>query len=178
MRIFNEEKTQEIQDYNKELYYLKNDKLLIKHHEAVEEIKQVSHLEVVRKNDETGGVEYKEIIDVPYQPAKEAYDEYEDIQVIISYTEKELNQNKINQLDNWFKTDYAKYEQMFNRRHFLAIEDTIVDEFRGKTYHNLGELYREGEDVAKEIRELKESLKPDTNQLTNNNQSVIMEVEN
>lgn len=74
-------------------------------------------------------------------------------------TQKEINQNKINQLDNWFKTDYLKYEQMFNRRHFLAIEDTIVDEFRGKTYHNLGELYREGEDVAKEIRELKESLK-------------------
>lgn len=93
-------------------------------------------------------------------------------------TQKELNQNKINQLDNWFKTDYAKYEQMFNRRHFFAIDDVIVDEFRGKTYHNLGELYREGEDVAKEIRELRESLKTDTNQLTNNNQSVIMEVEN
>ena len=63
---------------------------------------------------------------------------------------------------------------MFNRRHYLAIEDTIVEEFRGKTYHNLGELYREGEDVAKEIRELKESLKTVTNQLTNDNQSVIM----
>ena len=68
-------------------------------------------------------------------------------------------EEKIEQLDSWFKTDYAKYEQMFNRRHFLAIEDVIVDEFRSKTYHNLGELYREGEDVAKEIRELKESLK-------------------
>ena len=74
-------------------------------------------------------------------------------------TEKETIYHKITKLDNWFKTDYAKYEQMFNRRHFLAIEDVIVDEFRGKTYHNLGELYREGEDVAKEIRELKESLK-------------------
>jgi hypothetical protein len=66
------------------------------------------------------------------------------------------NNRTLSELDNWFKTDYAKYEQMFNRRHFLAIEDVIVDEFRGKTYHNLGELYREGEDVAKEIRELKE----------------------
>lgn len=68
-------------------------------------------------------------------------------------------QKQIVELDSWFKTDYLKYEQMFNRRHFLAIEDVIVDKFRGKTYHNLGELYREGEDVAKEIRELKESLK-------------------
>lgn len=92
--------------------------------------------------------------------------------------EKLPAEHKVILLDNWFKNDYAKYEQMFNRRHFLAIEDTIIDEFRGKTYHNLGELYREGEDVAKEIRELKESLKTDTNRLTNNNQSVIMEVEN
>lgn len=68
-------------------------------------------------------------------------------------------EEKIELLDNWFKTDYAKYEQMFNRRHFLAIEDVIVDEFRGKTYHNLGELYREGEDVAKEIRELRKNVK-------------------
>lgn len=95
MRIFNENKTQEIQEYDKELYYLKPDKLFIKHHEAVEEIKQVSHLEVVRKNEKTGGVEYKEVIDKPYQPPKEAYDEYEDIQVIVPYTEKELKQNRI-----------------------------------------------------------------------------------
>lgn len=92
MRIFNENKTQEIQDYNEELYYLKDDKLFIKHHEAVEEIKQVSHLEIVRRNEKTGGVEYQEIIDVPYQPAKEAYDEYEDIQVIVPYTEKDYEQ--------------------------------------------------------------------------------------
>jgi len=102
--------------------------------------------------------------------------------VIVDETEeneqREIERLKLIKLDNWFKTDYAKYEQMFNRRHFLAIEDVIVDAFRGKTYHNLGELYREGEDVAKEIRELKESLKTDTNQLTNDNQSVIMEVEN
>ena len=50
MRIFNEEKTQEIQDFDKKIYYLKEDKLFIKHHEAIEEIKQISHLEIVRKN--------------------------------------------------------------------------------------------------------------------------------
>ena len=159
MRIFNEDKTQEVQDYDSKLYYLKNDKLFIKHHEAIEEIKQVSHLEVVRKNDESGGVEYKEIIDVPYQPAKEAYDEYEDIQVIVPYTTKELNQNKIAELDNWFKTNYTTYEQMLVRRKTLGIEDNIVDEFRNKTYHNLIELYEEAEVVAKEIRELRKNVK-------------------
>lgn len=73
-------------------------------------------------------------------------------------TQEEINQNKINQLDNWFKTDYATYEQMLVRRKTLGIEDTIVDEFRNKTYHNLIELYEEAEVVAKEIRELRKTL--------------------
>lgn len=65
------------------------------------------------------------------------------------------NERIISELDNWFENDYKKYEQMFNRRKTLGIEDTIVDEFRNKTYHNLIELYEEAEVVAKEIRELR-----------------------
>lgn len=65
------------------------------------------------------------------------------------------NQQKLSELKNWFKTDYATYEQMLVRRKTLGIEDTIVDEFRNKTYHNLIELYEEAEVVAKEIRELR-----------------------
>ena len=65
------------------------------------------------------------------------------------------NQDKLAELTNWFKTDYATYEQMLVRRKTLGIEDTIVDEFRNKTYHNLIELYEEAEVVAKEIRELR-----------------------
>lgn len=68
----------------------------------------------------------------------------------------ETTQEKIFDLDNWFKTDYAKYEQMFNRRKALGKEDIIVDEFRNKTYHNLAELYEEAEVVASEIRKLRE----------------------
>lgn len=66
------------------------------------------------------------------------------------------NQYKLTGLTNWFKTDYATYEQMFRRRKELGIEDTIVDDFRNKTYHNLIELYEEAEVVAGEIRELRE----------------------
>lgn len=70
-------------------------------------------------------------------------------------TLKEINQDKLLELDNWFKTDYTTYEQMFTRRKTLGIEDTIADEFRNKTYHNLIELYEEAEVVASEIRELR-----------------------
>ena len=92
--------------------------------------------------------------------------------------QKDIDWFRLLDLDNWFKTQYREYNEMLTRRKELGIEDTIVDEFRNKTYHNLIELYEEAEVVASEIRELRESLKPDTNQLTNNNQSVIMEVEN
>ena len=65
------------------------------------------------------------------------------------------NKEKLFELTNWFNTDYTTYEQMLVRRKTLGIEDTIVDEFRNKTYHNLIELYEEAEVVAKEIRELR-----------------------
>lgn len=103
------------------------------------------------------------IIEIPDGYENCAFEDFDDngfnVELYNNRKQGNINEIKILELDNWFKTDYAKYEQMFNRRHFLAIEDVIVDEFRGKTYHNLGELYREGEHVAKEIRELKESLK-------------------
>lgn len=70
--------------------------------------------------------------------------------------QKANNAVTIEELDNWFKNDYATYEQMLIRRKTLGIEDTIVDEFRGKTYHNIIELYEEAEVVAKEIRCLRE----------------------
>lgn len=66
------------------------------------------------------------------------------------------NEQKLINLTNWFKTDYATYEQMLTRRKTLGIEDTIVDVFRNKTYHNIIELYTEAEVVAGEIRELRE----------------------
>ena len=66
------------------------------------------------------------------------------------------NNNKLNELTNWFKNDYTTYEQMLVRRKTLGIEDTIVDEVRNKTYHNIIELYEEAEVVAGEIRQLRE----------------------
>ena len=81
--------------------------------------------------------------------SKEDYDNYHDNLV--------ENINKLAELTNWFDKDYTTYEQMFRRRKELGIEDTIVDEFRNKTYHNIIELYTEAEVVAKEIRELREN---------------------
>ena len=144
MKIYNEEKTQVLENIDLELGYIQADRLLI-----ADEQQEQFHYE--EKHYDNGGVAKYKVIDKPYKPA-----EYEDIQVYILYTQKELKQNKINQLDNWFKNDYTTYEQMLVRRSYLNLDDEIVDNFRNKTYHDLFELYTEAEVVAGEIRELRE----------------------
>ena len=79
----------------------------------------------------------------------------DDKMVMRKASQEELDEQKLIELTNWFDKDYTTYEQMLVRRKTLGIEDTIVDEFRNKTYHNLIELYEEAEVVAKEIRELR-----------------------
>lgn len=97
MRIFDETKTKEITNPDLEKGYLQNDKLLIAHHEAQAEVQEQKHEELLHEYP-NGGKEYIEVIDVPYQAAKEAWDEYEDIQVYIPYTEEEIAQIKAEML--------------------------------------------------------------------------------
>lgn len=112
MRIFNEEKTQEIFNPDLSLGKLIADKLTV-HHEAVPAIpgitveQQMSHwienggkviydsnniAYKVLKEFPNGGKTVDEILAVPEIPAKEAYDEYENIYVYIPYTEDELRE--------------------------------------------------------------------------------------
>lgn len=110
MRVFNEDKTQELTEYDLTLGKLAKDKLFVKHHDAVPEVvaqtveeKISSYLAAGKIVEEHNGVKYlvvaqypnggKDIAEIfPTQavPAKEAYDEYEDIYVYIPYTEEEL----------------------------------------------------------------------------------------
>lgn len=70
--------------------YLVDDKIFVKHHEAQEEIVEVSHYETV-KIYSNGGKDIRKIIDIPHQEAKDAYDEYEYVQRYIEYTRTELD---------------------------------------------------------------------------------------
>lgn len=97
MRIFDETKTKEITNPDLEKGYLQADKLLIAHHKAQEEVQEQKHEELLHEYP-NGGKEYIEVIDVPYQPAKAAWDEYEDIQIYIPYTEEEIAQIKANEI--------------------------------------------------------------------------------
>lgn len=109
-RVFNEDKTQELTEYDLTLGKLARDKLFVAHHEAVPEVvaqtveEKVAAYQAEGQSVEqhdgkyflvvaqypNGGKDIAEIFPTQAVPAKEAYDEYEDIYVYIPYTEAEL----------------------------------------------------------------------------------------
>ena len=90
MRILDENNIELTEEQiNLELGYLRPESIISIHHEAVEEVKEVGHYEVIAEYP-NGGKDVVWIIDVPGIEAKEAWDEYEDIQRYVLYTEEEL----------------------------------------------------------------------------------------
>ena len=90
MRVFDENKIQELFVYDTEQGVLKNDKLFIKSHPAVEE---VGHYETHRYPN--GGCSKEWVVDTP---AVEAYDEYEDIQVYVPYTQAQKDEKRASEI--------------------------------------------------------------------------------
>ena len=90
MRILDENNIELTEEQiNLELGYLRPESIISIHHKAVEEVKEVGHYEVIAEYP-NGGKDVVWIIDVPGTEAKEAWDEYEDIQRYVLYTEEEL----------------------------------------------------------------------------------------
>ena len=90
MRILDENNIELTEDQiNLELGYLQLETIISEHHEATEEAKEVGHYEVIAEYP-NGGKDVAWIIDVPGTEAKEAWDEYENIQRYVLYTEEEL----------------------------------------------------------------------------------------
>lgn len=108
MRIFNEDKTIELQEseIDESLGELVLDTLFVRHVPYQAEVQQESHYEVIVEYP-NGGKEVEEVIDIPYQAEVLEHDEYEDILVFKLFTEKELAKNKIEELKgNLTETDY------------------------------------------------------------------------
>lgn len=90
MRILDENNIELTEDQiNLELGYLQLETIISEHHEATKEVKEVGHYEIIAEYP-NGGKDVKWVIDVPHEDAKEAWDEYEDIQRYVLYTEEEL----------------------------------------------------------------------------------------
>lgn len=110
MKVYNQNKTQVLQAYDLTQGKIVADKLLVAHHDATpaiegktaEEVAQeleASGQKIYRKGDKVflvlkeypnGGQDVKTIKPVEAIPAKDAWDEYEDIYVYTPYTETEL----------------------------------------------------------------------------------------
>lgn len=118
MKIYNQDKTQELkrEEIDFKYGYLGADKLLMAHHDETPFVKGKSAKELayeknaegikifekdgkfytVDKEYENGGRSVTEIKPEPDTLAKEAWDEYEDIQIYIPYTEEELEERRLN----------------------------------------------------------------------------------
>lgn len=118
MKVYNQEKTEVLEDYDLTKGRLIQDKLFIAHHDAEEEVQARSVKDIADNIVENGGeiitvgdITYKvsvvypnggkdveEIAPIEYKPAKEAWDEYEDVLVYTPFTEEELREHKIQEL--------------------------------------------------------------------------------
>ena len=117
MRVFNKNKTIELTEYDLRKGYLCDDKLFVKHHDAIEAVEEQGHYEVV-KEFPNGGKTVEWVVDVPAVEAKEAYDEYEEIQVYIPYTEEELEENK--------KSYYKFLIEQYIREKYSASDEIAI----------------------------------------------------
>ena len=106
MRVFDENKIIELSEYDLEKGYLKKDKLFIAFHPEVTPIPEIGHYEV-EKEYPNGGKTMVWVVDLPATKGEASWNEYEDIQVYIPYTAKELAQKRIGFLKNQLsETDY------------------------------------------------------------------------
>lgn len=147
MRIFNEDKTIELNNIDETKGYLKDDKILLKHIDKVEE---QGHYETI-KEYANGGKDIAYVID---KPAVEEQDIYEDIKVFIPYTKYELNLIEINNLKGWYENYYSQHEQKYRRLHTLG---KTTDEGKDP-YNELINLYNEAEIKRARIQELERLL--------------------
>ena len=103
-RVFNQDKTQELTDYDLSLGRLQEDKLVLAHHDAIEgktveenvaaaqadgkTVKQIDGVwYIVTATYENGGRDLSKVLPTE---SKDAWDETENIYVYIPYTENEL----------------------------------------------------------------------------------------
>ena len=124
MKVYNQEKTQEISNYDLTKGYLVADKIFKEHHDAVE-AKDAVYDRVLIKEYPSGGKEYKTVLVTPAVEPKEAWDEYEDIQVYILYTEEELQAQYENAVNALIREKYTLSQELA----ILRQKDTKPEEY-------------------------------------------------
>lgn len=127
MRILDKDNN-EVTNPDLEKGYLTTEKIVIKHHDAVEAKEGKSHVEVV-KEYQNGGKDVITVWDEEPTEAKSAYDETEKIQRYILYSADELA--KIAKAKEKTETKEAKLNSLYNAE--MTFSD-LVDAVAGLLY--------------------------------------------
>ena len=132
MKIYNQDKTQVLENPDLKKGYLMEDKIVVKTIPATEEVQEQFHYEY--KDYPSGGRDRIKVVDVAYQPAKPETYEYEDIQVYVLFTEEQLINNEIYELEARLKaTDYiASKLAEANAEYIVTGDKTKLIELRTK----------------------------------------------
>lgn len=119
MKVYNQEKTEILENYDLEKGYLKADFIEIPEVEGVEE---QGHYETIKEYP-NGGKDVKWVVDVEgveYQPAHQ-----EEIEVYIPYTEEELAEEKKQARIEEIKTELTNLSQDFIQAEIGAVFDDL-----------------------------------------------------
>ena len=128
MKVYNEDKTELLNEYDLTKGELVKD-TLITHHDEVIGQDEKGHYETIKEYP-NGGKEVEWIVDVPYIAHQDAYDEEEEIYVYIPYSEEKLqriaNQTELDEIKRELsETDYEaiKYsEGWFTEEEYAPIK--------------------------------------------------------
>lgn len=88
MRTINEDGV-EITEYDEELGYIVQERVVVQHHDEIVAVPEQFHYEVI-KTYPNGGQDVKKVVDVPGVEHQDAFDEHEVVNRFIRYTESEL----------------------------------------------------------------------------------------
>ena len=150
MRVFNQDKTQVLDEYDLELGYLVED--TIEHHlPEVQEVKEEGHYEVAAEYP-NGGKDFKWVVDVPgvaYQPART---ETEVIAVYIPYPKEETPKEEEyveTEEDKAFEEEYETFKRL------QELTNDFIQVMAGAVFDDLEERKKEFRELHNKMRNFK-----------------------
>lgn len=111
--------------------YLTEEKIVVKHHDAIEGAEGEFHYETMREY-ENGGKDVKRVWDVEPVEAKPEWDEHETIQRFVRYTEEELEAKKKEEKENAKRALISTNEDLSESvsellEHIASLEQRITE---------------------------------------------------
>lgn len=158
MKVYNQEKTTILEEYDLEKGYLKED-ILITHYDEVQAVEEQFHYETIAEYP-NGGKDVRKVIDiegVEYQPARDVED---NIFIYIPYTACELqkieNERRIEELRNYLNNVWSWQMERYNAEvHEIKLGIRKENNFT----ISLENLIISRKDAVDEINQLEEEIK-------------------